>query len=163
MANSLSLKDMMSEELPTITAQKKLAYKPTIREVRKLYKLLNATVFYNKLTIPKILLKTHCRNAWGICEGEDGPFKKKSSRCTIILSDKWYCKQWLITTLAHEMVHQYQWDIYSQIRVKRGQESLMSHGPSFYIFRNRLKKVGIPLKEHASSSKWFKTQDIMKC
>lgn len=158
-----TLKDLMNEELPNITSQKKLSYKPTIREVRQLYKMINEAVFYNKLIIPKIKLKTHFRNAWGTCEGEDKPFNPKRSRCVITLSDKWYCKQWLIVTLAHEMVHQYQWDIYSQIRKKRGKESLMSHGPSFFVFRNRLKKFDIPLKEASDTAKWFETQNLMKC
>lgn len=153
----------MSEELPNITFQKRLAYKPTIREVRMLYKILNEQVFYGKLSMPKIHLKSRLRGAWGACQGDDTAFRKNRSRCEIFLADKWYCKQWLITTLAHEMVHQYQWDIYSQIRSSVGKESIMSHGPSFYVFRAKLKKHGIPLKEHSNGMRWFKSQNIFKC
>ena len=163
MPRDITLKQMMYEDLPNITSQRRLKYKPTHKEVVEIYKVLNEQVFDNKLVMPKIYLKSRLRTAWGMCEGKDGPFAAKKSRCVIYLADKWYCKQWLIATLAHEMVHQYQWDIYSQIRVKRGKESIMSHGPSFYVFRKRLKKHGIPLKEHASSIKWFKTQNMFRC
>jgi len=65
-----------------------------------------------------------------------------------------------ISTLAHEMVHQYQWDIYSNIRVKRGLTRHMSHGPSFYIWRNKLSKYGIALKSTVQKDKeWFLKQD----
>jgi hypothetical protein len=158
-----TLKQLMSESLPSLTAQKRLQYKTNQREVRRLFRLLNEEVFYDKLVMPKIYVKARLRGAWGICEGDDIPFVKGKSRCEIYLSDKWYCKQWLITTLAHEMVHQYQWDVYSQIREARGKESLMSHGPSFYVFRSRLKKYGIPLKEKFDSEEWFKTQNVFKC
>lgn len=163
MPKQITLKEMMCSELPSMTSQRKRTYKPSHREVVALYRILNIEVFDGKLKMPKIHLKTRLREAWGICEGKDLSFSNTKSRCVIYLTNKWYCKQWLITTLAHEMVHQYQWDIYSQIRDKRGKESLMSHGPSFYIFRKRLKKHGIPLKEHASSIKWFKTQNMFKC
>lgn len=163
MRKTKTLKEMMSEELPNITSQRKLSYKPSYREVKSIYKMLNQEVFYGKLVMPKIFLKSRLRDAWGTCHGEDKPFSKRRSRCEIFLADKWYCKQWLITTLAHEMVHQYQWDIYSQVRSKMGKASIMSHGPSFYVFRNRLKRHGIPLKEHSSSIRWFKSQNMFKC
>jgi hypothetical protein len=77
--------------------------------------------------------------------------------------DKWYCKQWLITVLAHEMCHQYQWDIQGMERLKRGKQPLMSHGPSFFVFRDKLKKHGISLKGAHSKRKWFWYQNLFKC
>ena len=76
--------------------------------------------------------------------------------------DKWFCKQWMISTLAHEMCHQWQWDIISSARRKLGKEPIMSHGPTFYMFRERLADHGISLKRYHRRGKWFKTQDLFK-
>jgi hypothetical protein len=65
--------------------------------------------------------------------------------------------------VAHEMVHQYQWDIESKRRVRQGMGSIMSHGPTFYAWRDKLKKHGIPLKTCNDYDKWFKTQHLFKC
>lgn len=158
-----TLKELMGEELPNISYQRKLSYRPTIREVRSLFRLINKEVFYDKLPMPKIVIRPRLRGSWGDCVGEHIPFKKGKSRCIITLADRWFCKQWLIATLAHEMVHQYQWDIYSEIRIKKGLDSIMSHGPSFYIFKEKLRKKGIPLKDSHGISKWFKYQDLFRC
>jgi hypothetical protein len=89
--------------------------------------------------------------------------KKKSSQCKIRLSDKWYCKQWLINTLAHEMAHQYQWDVYSKTRHLEGKYPVMSHGPSFYTFRKQLAKYGLVLKRSSGMKRWFRYQRLDKC
>ena len=77
--------------------------------------------------------------------------------------DKWYCKQWLITVLAHEMCHQYQWDVQGPKRLKAGKEPMLSHGPSFFVFRDKLAKHGIALKNSHSRRRWFKHQNFFKC
>jgi hypothetical protein len=38
----------------------------------------------------------------------------------------------------------------------------MSHGPSFFTFRDELSAVNIPLKTAHSQRKWFKYQDLFK-
>lgn len=76
--------------------------------------------------------------------------------------DKWYCKQWLVNTLAHEMCHQYQWDIIGNQRLIEGKQPIMSHGPSFFVFREQLKEHGINLKTAHSKRKWFKYQNLFK-
>ena len=76
--------------------------------------------------------------------------------------DKWYCKQWLVTTLAHEMCHQYQWEIIGAERISMGKDPIMSHGPSFFLFRERLKEHGISLKTSHSKRKWFKYQNLFR-
>lgn len=157
-----SLKSLMDKEIPNRTYQRRRLYRPNLQEVQALYRCINREIFYNKLTMPTIVIK-QLQGAWGECEGIDGPKLKTRSKCIIRLADKWYCQQWLINTLAHEMVHQYQWDIYSKIREKRGQKSIMSHGPSFYIWRKKLLKFNIHLKETGDHFKWFKTQNIMDC
>jgi hypothetical protein len=88
---------------------------------------------------------------------------KKLSNCTITLSNKWYCRQWLILTLAHEMCHQYQWDILSHKRISEGKQPIMSHGPSFFLFKQKLNKHGIPLRRAHSVKDWFIHQNLHKC
>ena len=106
-----------------------------------------------------------CREYWGLCQAKHPIPKPNSSRsgCLIRLQDKWYCKQWLVATLAHEMCHQYQWDIVSKDRVSKGLKPILSHGPSFFIFKNKLAMYGIALKRAGSSTEWFKHQNMLKC
>jgi hypothetical protein len=157
------LLQLMSEPLPSIGLQKKLSYRPTKREVKKLYNIINEEIFNNELPPAHLEVKSHCRGYWGLCMAQGFNPKKKSSQCKIRLTDRWYCKQWLIDTLAHEMVHQYQWDIYSKERAVEGKEPIMSHGPSFYKFRKQLAEYGIMLKRTSRTSLWFKYQTLSKC
>jgi hypothetical protein len=157
------LLQLMSEPLPSIGLQKKLSYRPTKREVKKLYNIINEEIFNNELPPASLEIKSHCRGYWGMCMAQGFNPKKKSSQCKIRLTDRWYCKQWLIDTLAHEMVHQYQWDIYSKERDKEGKEPIMSHGPSFHKFRKQLAEYGIVLKRTSRISQWFKYQTLSKC
>ena len=154
---------LMSEPLPSLVLQKRLSYRTTKREVRKLYNIINEEIFNNELPPAKLEIKSYCRGYWGMCMAQGFNPKKKSSQCKIRLSDKWYCKQWLIDTLAHEMVHQYQWDIYSKERAVEGKEPIMSHGPSFYKFRKHLAEYGIVLKRSSGMKRWFRYQRLDKC
>lgn len=158
-----NLKSLMDAELPSKTDQRLKKYRPKMKEVKAIYRLINREVFYNRLPMPKIVLK-RLYDALGICEGKEGPIRKTKSYCTIYLADRYYCRQWFISTLAHEMVHQYQWDIYSNIRKKRGLSRTMGHGPSFYIWRKKLARYGIALKANAlHEHKWFQSQDTTIC
>ena len=153
------LKALMDQPLPSKTDQRRKCYKPKIKEVKAIYRLINREIFYNQLPAPKIVIR-RLRDCVGICIGAEGPIRKTKSYCSIHICDRWYCRQWMISTLAHEMVHQYQWDVYSNIRVKRGMPRHMSHGPSFYIWRKKLKKHGIALKANSlHEHHWFNKQD----
>ena len=163
MYHNITLKELMSCDLPSLTFQRKVSYRAEIREVKALYRLINATIFNDRLVMPKLVIKPRLQGAWGECYGADTPFVNNKSRCIIYLSERWYCRQWLILTLAHEMVHQYQWDIISKRRNKEGLESIMSHGPTFFQWRDKFKKYGLPLKTYNSYGKWFKTQHLFKC
>lgn len=159
------LYEMMNEDLPNLSYQKKLKYRTSHKEVSELFHLLNDEVFDNKLPIPKIQVMSRCRKYWGLCIAADfhPNFSPKKSECVIRLMDKWFCKQWLITTLAHEMCHQYQWDVESRIRAKKGLEPIMSHGPTFFQFKSKLSKHGIDLKRGHGIRRWFKYQSFKKC
>lgn len=156
------LTEMMQEPLPSIGYQKRLLYRTNEREVKRIYEILNYYVFDGKLKMPVIEVMPRCRQYWGICFGSYTKNRYTRSYCKIRVMDKWFCKQWLITTLAHEMCHQYQWDIEGDKRDKKGLNRIMSHGPSFYIFRDRLALYGIPLKRHHRIRRWFKHQNMFK-
>lgn len=162
MTSKLSL--LMSEPLPSISSQKKLSYRPTRKEVRQLYNLINKEIFNNQLPKARIEVRSHCRGYWGICMAEGFNPKRKTSQCVIRISDRWYCKQWLINILAHEMVHQHQWDVYSKERNKEGKDPLMSHGPSFFAFKKHLSEHGLILRAKGNGAKrWFKYQRLDRC
>ena len=156
-----SLIELMETPLPSLTKQKRQTYRPNLREVYQIFDLLNAEIFQNKLVRPEIELGTR-RLCWGICLGYSRP-RPTGSYCIIKLSDKWYCKQWLITILAHEMSHQYQWDVIGPKRHKKGKNFLMSHGPTFFQHRNRMLRHNIPLKVGFRKKKWFEHQHIHLC
>jgi len=152
----------MESPLPSIGQQKRLSYRTNINEVTRLYKMLNWYIFDNALSMPTLEVVPRCRKYWGMCYGSyDAPIRNRSS-CKIRLMDKWYCKLWLVAVLAHEMCHQYQWDIQGLERRKVGKDPIMSHGPSFFVFRDRLKKHGISLKGAHSRRKWFLYQNLFK-
>ena len=60
------------------------------------------------------------------------------------------------------MCHQYQWDILGEERVRAGKERIVSHGSSFFLFKDKLEKHGISLKRAHVRKSWFKTQDFFK-
>ena len=163
MFRKANLAELMCGELPPIAYQKRLYYRTDHAEVVALYRLINKTIFNNKLIMPEIEVMPRCRKYWGMCYGSTVMPTKSKSYCKIRLMDKWYCKQWLINVLAHEMCHQYQWDVEGLRRLKLGKEPIMSHGPSFFVFREKLKKLGIPLKSAYSKKRWFKYQNLFKC
>lgn len=141
----------MKTPLPPISFQRRKGYRPTLREVKHIYKLLNKYVFDNKLVMPPIEIGI-CRTYWGICAGQHRP-TKRGTYCRIRLMDKWFCVQWLVTTIAHEMVHQYEWDVLGK---------KMTHRQSFFMWKERLNKFNIDLKTYHGQKKWFKYQDFKR-
>lgn len=161
--NNSPLIEMMQERLPCLSYQKRLGYRTSLSEVEELYKIINHSIFDNKLQVPELIVASRCRKYWGMCYGEiEKPNDDKDTYCKIKLMDKWFCRQWLITTLAHEMCHQYQWDILGPQREENGKYPLMSHGPTFFLYRNKLAEHGISLKRAHSKRRWFATQDFFK-
>ena len=165
MSRNSRLYYLMSAELPRITHQRRLMYRTSLEEVVYFYQVINEDIFRNRLIMPEITVSPRCRGYWGICQAKsvEPIYYPGESSCTIKLMDKWYCRQWLITTLAHEMCHQFQWDIEGPRRLRRGQEPIMSHGPSFFMHRERLAKHGIPLRRAHRMRHWLKNQKIFEC
>ena len=154
----------LNEGLPTKSKQKRHPYRPTIPIIKKTWRVLNVLCFDNELCMPEFSLHSH-KWWWAMCISNGGLPKalKTKSNCEIMLSDKWFSRQWFVDTLAHEMAHQYQWDIDGVQRIKIGKDPLMSHGPSFFKHRQRLKEHGLYLKIAHRNEKWFQYQSLKKC
>lgn len=157
----LTLPELMSIPLPSITEQKRLYFRPNRRFIHHVYELLNYSVFNNELKKPTLTVAPRRRNYWGMCIGHISA-QRTGSYCDIVLMDKWISIQWMVATLAHEMAHQYQWDILGPERHYEGKDFLMSHGPSFFRFREPLEHNSIPLKTSHSQRRWYEYQDLFK-
>lgn len=161
----------MDAELPGISVQKRMPFRPSVRDVQALYKSINRHMFDNCLTLPEIqtgvLQKCWGRCIWEPTQQRRGSHGKTGTWCSIQLYDKWFSPQWFCTTLAHEMVHQYQWDVYRfQFQDQHGRKMFEysgAHGPSFYAWRECFESWGVPLKISHGQKRWFKHQDLFKC
>lgn len=154
------LQHLLTTTLTSISRQRRKPYRPNEREINRIYSLINRAVFDSKLTRPHIITGREI-DALGWCIGIKPPRRRRSG-CVIRLTDKWYSVHWLIFVLAHEMCHQYQWDIIGPERQARGRRPLMSHGPSFFQHRQRLAEIGIPLIKVVHMYRWFQYQDLKK-
>lgn len=165
MPKTSQLRQLMAEDLPNKTFQKRLQYRTSTEEVLALFHIINKEIFNEKLPVPKFEVLPNCRAYWGLCiaDGMIPDLNSATSSCTIRLKDKWFCKHWLIAILAHEMCHQYQWDVLGHQRIRKGRVPLLGHGPSFFVYRDKLMKYGIPLKKEIRISQWFKHQNMFKC
>ena len=165
MAESSPIYQLMQEPLPMRTYQRRKAFRPSHEEVVGYYQLINCYVFDNILKTPEIQLGT-IRKCWGACYWENTA-RPNGSYCKIRLSDKWFCQQWFLNTLAHEMVHQWQWDVYrfeyESLNNKKMPSNSGNHGPSFYSWRNRFAEHGLSLKIAHGQKRLFKHQDFKKC
>ncbi len=157
-----TLTEIMQSPLPSIRYQKRLLYRPNLDEVMAYYSLLNKHVFSNQMAVPEIELLPRLRNHWGVCFSRYDKVPCRETYCKIRLINKWFCKQWLVMILAHELCHQYQWDIDRFVRHDEGKEPLMSHGPSFFKFKPLLAQHGIPLYRTYSINRWFKHQNVFR-
>jgi hypothetical protein len=165
MARPNPIRAIMEQPLPSITYQRRKSFRPSDSDVNYSYNLLNRYLFDNQLSKPKIT-QGRLIKCWGVCEWF--PIQQKfGTYCTIKLSDKWFCQQWFMNTLAHEMVHQYQWDIYRWEHIdyfgKDIYQNSGGHGPSFYMWRDRFETYGLKLKISFGQRRWFKHQDFYKC
>ena len=164
MARPNPIRAIMSESLPSITYQRRKSFRPNNADINYAYNIVNRYVFDGALRQPKIEQGT-LRKAWGYCNWLDEELNGTS--CHIKLMDKWFCSQWFLNTLAHEMVHQYQWDIYRWEHLdyygRPMYENSGAHGPSFYMWRERFEHYGLNLKISFGQKRWFKHQDFTKC
>ena len=161
MARPNPIRAIMEAPLPSITYQKRKGFRVGPAEVKYAYKIVNRYVFDNQLRMPEIVTGI-TRDYWGMCMGSFVAYPT-GSYCRIKLSDKWFCPQWFMNVIAHEMAHQYQWDIDRYNRADNGLEPIMSHGPSFFMWRDRFAQNGLTLKTANGQKRWFDHQDFAKC
>jgi hypothetical protein len=160
MARPNPIRKLMEQPLPGITYQRRLQFRPTYKDIDYVYDICNHYLFDNRLKRPYIEQGIR-RQTWGFCRWDDVK-QDSGSYCKIYLSDKWFCPQWFVQTLSHEMVHQYQWDIMRfegyTIHAESG-----CHGPSFFEFRDLFDYYGLNLKTSHGRRRWFRHQDFSKC
>lgn len=165
MARPNPLRKIMAAQLPGITYQRRKSFRPGEEDVAHAYNIINKYIFDGVLKRPEIQLGTF-RNIMGYCQWEREQ-QESGSWCRIGLMDKWFCSQWFMNTLAHEMVHQYQYDVYRweyKDHYRRNMpENSGAHGPSFYMWRDRFAHYDLTLKISFGQKRWFKFQDFTKC
>ena len=163
MARPNPVRRIMTGNLPSLTYQRRKSFRPSYADVDYAYGILNRHVFKNSLKKPTITL-CQIKKAWGMCHWED--YEKNGSACTIQLSDKWFCPQWFMNTLAHEMAHQYQWDVYRWdyfLQYHRAMNTNSEgHGPSFFMWRERFEYYGLSLRRSHSQRRWFRYQELSR-
>jgi SprT-like family len=155
----------MEAELPSITYQRRKYFRPSTADINYAYNTINRHVFHNQLVKPKISTGRAIK-AWGECQWYHGE-QRSGSHCDLWLADKWFCEQWFMNVLAHEMVHQWQWDVYRwEHQDEHGREMHTDsggHGPSFFAWRDEFDYYGLNLKSWHRTRKWFAYQDFTKC
>lgn len=159
------IRSIMEQPLPSITYQRRKLFRPGYADINYAYNIINKYVFDNQLTKPSITQR-QLKKTWGFCAWEWDE-QESGSWTNIHLMDKWYCPQWFMNTLAHEMAHQYQWDIYrwdhQDLYGKDIPQGSGAHGASFYMWRDRFEHYGLNLKRYHRMKKWFKYQDFTRC
>lgn len=162
MARPNPIRSIMAQPLPSITYQRRKQFRPSDYDLIYAYNIINRYVFNNELYRPEIQ-QCIIKKCWGMCHWLDEP-QHTGSWCKIQLSDKWFCEQWFMNTLAHEMVHQYQWDIWRFDQPnQRIFEYSGGHGPSFFAWREQFEYYGLHLKTSHGQKRWFRHQDFTKC
>lgn len=165
MARPNPIRAIMATPLPGITYQRRKSFRPADADIIYAYNIINKYVFDGVLRRPSLQQGT-LRKAWGYCSWEHEE-QQNGSWCKIQIMNKWFCPQWFMNTLAHEMVHQYQWDVYRYNYLDaKGREMFTgsgAHGPSFYEWRDRFAEYDLTLKVSFGQRRWFKHQDFAKC
>jgi hypothetical protein len=155
----------MQAQLPSLTYQKRKLFRPTSADVNYVYKIANKHIFNSQLVMPDIVLGQSYKY-WGYCQWNDD-VQNTGSYCTVKLSDKWFCQQWFVNTLVHEMVHQYQWDIYRWEHYNAFGKFINTdsggHGPSFFVWRDICGHFDISLKTAHGQKRWFRYQQFDRC
>ena len=99
----------MQTPLPSLNQQRLKIFRPSAAEVLLAYDQLNSIVFEQQLIRPNIHIKRLGPLVNGVCYWHFVP-TNTGSWCTIQIRDRWPCVQWLYSVLAHEMIHQWQYD-----------------------------------------------------
>ena len=165
MARPNPIRKIMEAPLPSRTYQRRLQFRPAAADIKYAYTIINRHVFDNQLT-PCVIYSGSLRRTWAYCTWLDSE-QHRGTWSTIHVMDKWYCPQWFIQILAHEMVHQWQYDIYRWEYLDQFRRNMPmnsdGHGPSFFSWRDRFDHYGLHLQRHYGTRRWFKHQDFTRC
>jgi len=110
----------------------------TVAKVEQIYDAINNSVFGGVLTRPKIVVRDYSKKGmWGECEGSRRGSRWGPHYTSVIRIEKNFTNlRKLIATVAHEMVHQYEWEYHG----------VMTHGfTTFFAWEERLRSRGIRL------------------
>ena len=108
-------------------------FRPTIQDCRETFRSINRSIFNNELKMPSFRL-VYSKEFWGECRGDIND----QSRVLIKMNKSFLSRRLFINTLAHEMVHQWEWLNYEN----------MTHGKTFFVWRDILSKFNITLSRH---------------
>jgi hypothetical protein len=106
--------------------------------VENIYTAVNNAVFNGVLTMPKIVVRDYTKkNFWGECEGWQRGSRWGKHYTVVIRIEKHFPNlKKLIAAVAHEMVHQYEWEYHG----------VMTHGTTtFFAWEEKLRSKGIRL------------------
>lgn len=140
------LKNLLLEDIPVLKS-KTDSFTVSLSDIKHVWQLINTYIFADKLSKPKFIVKNSSKY-WGLCIGNK--IYNKKSGCVIYIAKKVYSIHHLVYIVAHEMIHQYQWDIDGKKRLKKGLKPIMSHGPSFFKWKNKMNKYWISIKRRGN-------------
>jgi hypothetical protein len=123
----------------TATKQgRKAPLRVTTEMVEDIYDAINRAVFSGVLQRPKIIVRDYKkRDIWGECEGWQKLHRWGPPYTKVIRIQRHFPNlKTLIAVIAHEMVHQWEWDFYN----------VMTHGnTTFFAWEEKLRSKGIRL------------------
>jgi hypothetical protein len=105
-------------------------FRPTIQDCREIWSNINRNVFNGELKMPSFRL-VYTKAFWGECQG----VINDQTRVKMKINKSFLSKRLFINTMAHEMVHQWEW---------LNNEN-MTHGPQFFLWRDQLANYNITL------------------
>lgn len=127
----------LARELKNKGRKKYTADKETVESV---WHYLNNQIFRGRLVPPEHFIFIRNNNSiWGECDGRQryhrwGPYYTYSIR----LQKNWPNFKLFVEIIAHEMVHQWEWE----------QQKTMSHSQeTFFCWKDKLAEKGLRLKE----------------
>jgi hypothetical protein len=103
----------------------------------EVYQAINRAVFRSTLPMPKIIVGNYSKKGfWGECEGLQRGSRWGEHYTKCIRIEKHMPLKTLVRVMAHEMVHQWEWETHG----------VMTHGEkTFFIWKEDLLAKGIRL------------------
>lgn len=129
-------KSKLAKALNCPKAARKNKYFPSLDEARRWHRTINREIFDNQL---QSFVEIEIRRRHGCYAEYEGEKTSDGEYYTSMISlNKWFLsKKHFISTIVHEMVHQYQWEHLNEL----------THGKSFFAWQPKLEKYGMKLQE----------------